>query len=148
LDSSSHDPPLTHPQSFFLKDEDVAEMAKVVDELRTSKSSRNTTKDMAMEVPEHILEQCEKSYIAAQETEKVSKVIHRDTGLMAMLCRHDRVLWLVNITTAGEKQHYAFALLRQLMRSLPECWTVGLMYDIACQIERSMVKVGDERGTI
>jgi hypothetical protein len=149
LESSSHDPPMTHPQSFFLKDEDVSEMQEIVEKSRESKSNNESrskgngsrNEPNMMQVPDHVLEQCEKSYSAAQETGRTSKVLYRDTGLMAMLCRHDRVLWLVNMTTAGEKQYYAFALLRQLMQSLPDDWTVGLMYDIACQIERSMVKV-------
>ncbi|KIK36831.1 hypothetical protein CY34DRAFT_26216 [Suillus luteus UH-Slu-Lm8-n1] len=36
-----------------------------------------------------------------------------DIGVMALLYRHDCVLWLVNMTSAGEKQHYALALIRR-----------------------------------
>ena len=61
---------------------------------------------------------------------------------MALLCRHDRVLFLVNMTTAGEKQYYAFALLKELFDQLPPDATVGLLYDIACSIHRSCVKHG------
>ncbi|KDQ07398.1 hypothetical protein BOTBODRAFT_120111, partial [Botryobasidium botryosum FD-172 SS1] len=65
---------------------------------------------------------------------------YTDTGLMALLCRHDCVLWLVNLTTPGERQHYVFALLFQLFQHPPPDWIVGFLYDIACQIHRSMVK--------
>ena len=56
---------------------------------------------------------------------------------MALLCRHDRVLWLVNMVSAGERQHYAVALLLQLFKQLPESATVGVLYDIGCQLHRS-----------
>jgi hypothetical protein len=59
---------------------------------------------------------------------------------MALLCRHDRVLWLANLTSAGEKQHYALALLDQLFKHIPPQMTVGLLYDIECQLERSCRK--------
>jgi hypothetical protein len=57
-----------------------------------------------------------------------------------LLCRHDRVLWIANLTSAGEKQHYALALLDCLFQHLPPQMTVGLLYDIGCQLERSCRK--------
>ena len=65
-----------------------------------------------------------------------------DTGVMALLCRHDRVLWLVNMTSAGEKQHYALALIRRWFKHLPLDFKVGLLYDIGCQLERSCCRWG------
>ncbi|KAJ3978406.1 hypothetical protein F5890DRAFT_1422634 [Lentinula detonsa] len=61
---------------------------------------------------------------------------------MAMLCCHDRVLWLVNMTSPGERQHYALALIDQLFKNLPSGFTVSLLYDISCSIHRSCVKWG------
>ncbi|KIK14266.1 hypothetical protein PISMIDRAFT_117331 [Pisolithus microcarpus 441] len=37
---------------------------------------------------------------------------------MALLCCHDHVLWLVNMTSAGEKQHYVLVLLKYLFEHL------------------------------
>ncbi|KAF9518714.1 hypothetical protein BS47DRAFT_1277968, partial [Hydnum rufescens UP504] len=51
---------------------------------------------------------------------------------MAAICHHDRVLQLVNMTTAGEKQYYAIALLSSLFDELPSWWRLGVLYDIAC----------------
>ncbi|KIM51219.1 hypothetical protein SCLCIDRAFT_143749 [Scleroderma citrinum Foug A] len=59
---------------------------------------------------------------------------------MAFLCHHDHVLWLVNMTSAGEKQHYALVLMKYLFENLPATMTVGLLYDIGCQLERSCRK--------
>lgn len=77
-------------------------------------------------VPNHVLDHCEQSFLAAQENlAKASKTYFSDTGLMALLCRHDRVLWLVNLTSPGERQHYALALLEELFGHLPplmDCW--------------------------
>ncbi|KAG1887859.1 hypothetical protein F4604DRAFT_1675004 [Suillus subluteus] len=75
-----------------------------------------------------------------EKREKASTRFFTDTGLMALLCRHDRVLWLANLTSAGEKQHYALALLDQLFKHMPPQMTVGLLYDIGCQLERSCRK--------
>ncbi|KAH7904168.1 hypothetical protein BJ138DRAFT_964864, partial [Hygrophoropsis aurantiaca] len=67
-----------------------------------------------------------------------------DTGLMAMLCRHDRVLWLVNMTSAGERQYYSLTLIQRLIDNLPPDMTIGNLYNIACQVHpsRSCVKWG------
>ncbi|KIJ38334.1 hypothetical protein M422DRAFT_87088, partial [Sphaerobolus stellatus SS14] len=46
------------------------------------------------------------------------------------------------LTSAGEKQFYAFALLEHLFKKLPNDWHMGILYDIACQIHRSMTKWG------
>ncbi|KZV94701.1 hypothetical protein EXIGLDRAFT_586684, partial [Exidia glandulosa HHB12029] len=94
-------------------------------------------------VDDSILDECENSFIAAQEKmTKATTAYYADTGVMALLCRHDRVLYVVNMTTPGERQHYALTLLRKLMRQLPDDWMVGVLYDIACQISRSIEKHG------
>ena len=92
-------------------------------------------------MPAAVLDECHKSFKAADERQqKASTKFFADTGLMAMLCRHDRVLWLVNMTSAGERQHYAVALILQLFKHLPEFATVGVLYDIGCQLHRSCEK--------
>jgi hypothetical protein len=94
-----------------------------------------------MRIPVSVLDGCSESFVAADEKrEKASTRFFADTGLMALLCRHDRVLWLVNMTSAGEKQHYALALVKRLFEHLPPDMMVGLLYDIGCQLERSCRK--------
>ncbi|EJD32329.1 hypothetical protein AURDEDRAFT_47039, partial [Auricularia subglabra TFB-10046 SS5] len=44
--------------------------------------------------------------------------------------------------TPGERQHYALALLRKLGEHLPADWLVGVLYDIGCQLARSIEKWG------
>ncbi|KAF9514704.1 hypothetical protein BS47DRAFT_1372244 [Hydnum rufescens UP504] len=59
---------------------------------------------------------------------------------MALLCRHDHPLVLVNLKTAGKKQFYALALISALMESIPNHWRVGVLYDIGCQMHRTLQK--------
>ena len=79
---------------------------------------------------------------ADEKRQKASIQYFSDTGLMSLLCRHDRVLWVVNMTSAGEKQHYALALIQRLFDHLPPNMTVGILYDIGCQLHRSCEKWG------
>jgi hypothetical protein len=107
----------------------------------TSSPLEDDKVERGLDVPNSVLDGCEKSFIAADgDRIKASTQYFDDTGVMACLCRHDIPLYLANMRTAGEKQFYAFALLDALLRELPSHWRVGLLYDIACQIHRSLLK--------
>jgi hypothetical protein len=97
----------------------------------------------ALRLPRSVLDSCEASFKAADEKRaKASTKLHDDTALMALLCRHDRVLWIVNMHSAGEKQFPVLLLIETLYQHLPLWFVVGLLYDIACQLERSARKWG------
>ncbi|EDR05524.1 uncharacterized protein LACBIDRAFT_302739 [Laccaria bicolor S238N-H82] len=84
-----------------------------------------------IKVPNSILNLCGDSFKAADDKRvKASTQYFSDTGLMALLCRHDHVLWLANMTSAGEKQHYALVLLDRLFDHLPSTARVGILYII------------------
>ncbi|KAF9509100.1 hypothetical protein BS47DRAFT_1373566 [Hydnum rufescens UP504] len=94
-----------------------------------------------MNVPNLVLDMCGNSFIAADgDRIKASTQWFDDTRLMALLCHHDISLYIANMHTAGEKQFYAFALIAALFKELLEWWTVGILYDIACQIHQSLLK--------
>ncbi|KAJ7757316.1 hypothetical protein B0H14DRAFT_3096603 [Mycena olivaceomarginata] len=96
-----------------------------------------------MKVPQSMLNKCELSFKAADEKhEAASTQFFDNTGLMGILCRHDRVLRLVNMCTPGEKQYYVLALLEMLFHHLPLNICMGVLYDIACQLHRSCTKFG------
>ncbi|KAF5338020.1 hypothetical protein D9611_014648 [Ephemerocybe angulata] len=150
------DPPLRHPMSAFLTREEMKSAENYVEDLRPSRAkaprketgSKETVTgpDMVeegMKVPKSVLDACLDSFKAADEKRtKASTKYFADTGLMALLCRHDRVLWLANMTTAGERQYFAIALILKLFKHLPKDTSVGIMYDIGCQLERSCRKWG------
>ncbi|EIN07000.1 hypothetical protein PUNSTDRAFT_135699 [Punctularia strigosozonata HHB-11173 SS5] len=104
----------------------------------------NETEDWCegpLKLPNSILDGCESSFKAADEQrEKASTKFFDDTALMALVCRHDRVLWLANMTSAGERQHYAIALLDKFFRHVPATFRIGVLYDIGCQLHRSCYK--------
>lgn len=125
-------------------------MEKYVEDCREGRqgahrpSERDVSDDRCeegMTVPNSVLDGCQESFTAADEKrEKASTQFFKDTGIMALLCRHDRVLFLANMTSAGEKQHYPLALIRELFSHLPADFTIGLLYDISCFIHRSCLK--------
>lgn len=96
-----------------------------------------------LHAPNSALDGCHKNFTAADgERTKASTAYYADTGIMAILCRHDLVLFWVNMTHAGERQFYALALMDELMKHLPWWWKVGILYDIGCQTHRSVVMWG------
>jgi hypothetical protein len=144
------DPPKTHPTTRFIPEVQAAAMESYVDAVRTTKKTkkqRTTVMEVDeeedsyephMNLPRSVLDACQSSFKAADEKrEKASTQFFEDTGVMALLCRHDRVLWLVNMHSAGEKQFNVLVLLETLFQHLPLDITVGALYDIVCSLERS-----------
>ncbi|KAJ7432853.1 hypothetical protein B0H11DRAFT_2260038 [Mycena galericulata] len=161
---SAPDPPKHHPGTHFVREDVSDRMETYVDAVRESRTSKRQRKraradenvavvnsddeedgyeHSELPLPRSVLRSCEASFKAADEKRaKASTKLHNDTGLMALLCRHDRVLWVVNMHSAGEKQFYMLLLIETLFQHLPLTTTVGLLYDIACQLERSARKWG------
>jgi hypothetical protein len=159
-------PPHKHCETIFIDPEEVATMENFVETVRPPRppqkksgrddSSRHQAAESSnaqinseldndfepgMHVPASVLNECRDSFVAADSNRiKASTLFFSDTGLMALLCRHDRVLWLVNMTSAGEKQHFVLCLLQKLFQHLPPEMRIGLLYDIGCQLHRSCLK--------
>ncbi|THU85905.1 hypothetical protein K435DRAFT_684691 [Dendrothele bispora CBS 962.96] len=150
------DPARQHPDSFFIPQSEVEAVESRVDEARsqaahaTKKSKTSGDQDTeddhledGMLLSKAVLDLCGNSFKAAHEF--LAKVIPKGcdvTAVMALLCRHDRPLWVVNMSTPGERQHYAIALLEKLFEHLPPFMHVGVLYDIGCHLERSCLKWG------
>ena len=146
------DPPRMHPRTLFVPETTADDMSEYVEGVRPPPKSKPVKKqarteepqdgyDEGLKVPRSVLNDCEASFKAADETgQKASTKFFDDTGLMGLLCRHDRVLFLVNMTTPGEKQYYVLLLLETLFQHLPANIRVGALYDIACLLHRSCVK--------
>ncbi|KAF9521028.1 hypothetical protein BS47DRAFT_1255798, partial [Hydnum rufescens UP504] len=160
-ETGSQDPLIASPRTVLLDQSQVDIMEARVNELRPSRSKGRAERkrkadevdddtsspleddkvEAGLDVPNSVLDGCEKSFIAADgDRIKASTQYFDDTGVMACLCRHDLPLFLVNMRTAGEKQFYAFALLDALLSELPGRWRIGLLYDITCQIHHSLLK--------
>ncbi|KAF8143385.1 hypothetical protein K438DRAFT_1783790 [Mycena galopus ATCC 62051] len=154
---SPADPPKQHPDTHFVSEEQARRTEAYVDSVRdTSDKSQDRRKRVVREVdeddhyeyerlplPRSVYDACEASFKAADEKrEKASTEFFEDTALMALLCRHDRVLWLGNMHSAGEKQFYVIALVETLFQHLPLAIRVGLLYNVGCSFERSCLKWG------
>jgi Kyakuja-Dileera-Zisupton transposase len=149
---SNQPDPVNPIESVFLTDIEIKAMEADVEERRPQRGRKRTQPNIdneedgyepGMRIPISVLNGCGESFLAADEKrEKASTQFFADTGLMALLCRHDRVLWLANMTSAGEKQHYALALIQKLFDNIPLDMRIGLLYDIGCQLEQSCRKWG------
>ncbi|KAG6905606.1 hypothetical protein DXG01_001719 [Tephrocybe rancida] len=126
-------------------------MEKYIDFIRSKKvppRKRTNTEEPdhlegSLHMPKSVLDGCEAGFTAADSRrKKASTQFFDDTALMALLCRHDIVLFIANMRSAGEKQHYVMVLVETLFQHLPLPYCVGLLYDIGCQTERSCVKWG------
>ncbi|KAJ7050371.1 hypothetical protein C8F01DRAFT_1092378 [Mycena amicta] len=149
---SGDNPPKTHPNSVFIPHSTAQQMEAHVDGVRSTQGKRNKKARVEpdledhgyegpLKVPRSGLDACEASFKAADESrEKASTKFFAQTGLMALVCRHDIVLFLVNMETAGEKQYYALLLLEMIFQHLPRDIVLGCLYDIACHTHRSCVK--------
>ncbi|KAG6807046.1 hypothetical protein H0H92_009011, partial [Tricholoma furcatifolium] len=114
------DPPRAHPRTVFVPEHDTNKMEEYVERLRGARSRvhkrhKATPQDDHFEgslrVPKSVLDGCESGFTAADSRrQKASTQFFDDTALMALLCRHDIVLFIVNMRSAGEKQHYAVVL--------------------------------------
>ena len=145
IGSNERDPLFIHPDTVFLPEEDIQSAENLVNSQRPTHMTRQNHANLepAFTVPATVLDDCQKSFKAADEKQqKASTKFFADTGLMALLCCHDRVLWLANMTSAGERQYYAVALILQLFRHLPGSVTVSVLYDIGCQLHRSCEMYG------
>ncbi|SGY14356.1 BQ5605_C010g06155 [Microbotryum silenes-dioicae] len=61
-----------------------------------------------------------------------------DTGLVACVCRHDIALKMANLYQSGEKRYYGLSLLQHISNQLPSNDTLGVLYDVACNLDGYM----------
>ncbi|KIO01187.1 hypothetical protein M404DRAFT_150698, partial [Pisolithus tinctorius Marx 270] len=148
--SGHPDDPVNPTATVFLSQEDICAMEHEVNELRSGQAlKKNYLGDgedefeEGMRITMSVLKGCNESFTAADERcQKASTQFFSDTGVMALLCCHDCVIYLANMTSAGERQHYALALIKSLFGYLPDNFHIGLLYDIGCQLEQSCRKWG------
>lgn len=107
---SAGDSPHFYDPSYFLPKAQVDAIGRHID--RTRKSA---PKPHAPLVPHEAIDLCENSYEAANgKKQKAAMDSFDDTGVMALICRHDIPLFFANIDTPGEQQKYAVALIDHL----------------------------------
>ncbi|KAG0700894.1 hypothetical protein DFH29DRAFT_982906 [Suillus ampliporus] len=87
------------------------------------------------------IDQCKNAYEAAdRKKQKTAMDSFNNTGIMALICRHDIPLFFANINSPGEQQKYLVALIEHLFTLLPPQATVVTLYDVGCVLARSLSK--------
>ncbi|KIJ58397.1 hypothetical protein HYDPIDRAFT_34233 [Hydnomerulius pinastri MD-312] len=108
---------------------------------RIMKARRRQPKKHKALVPDEAIDQCETSYEAADgKKQKTAMDSFDDTGVMALICRHDIPLFFANIDTPGEQQKYSIALIEHLFSLLPSQANVVVLYDVGCVLARSLAQ--------
>ncbi|KAJ7302004.1 hypothetical protein DFH08DRAFT_919019 [Mycena albidolilacea] len=138
---SPTDPPRTHPKTHFIPDAHTARTEEYVEYVRAG-DPRQKRKKPAIARATMVNNDDDDGYEHPELLLPRSPDFFEDTGLMSLLCRHDRVLWVVNMHSAGEKQFYVIALLETLFQHLQLNISVGFLYDVACTLERTCRKWG------
>ncbi|THU94094.1 hypothetical protein K435DRAFT_563197, partial [Dendrothele bispora CBS 962.96] len=151
-DQHGKDPRRIHPDTFFVPLEKVKEMEESVDSIRNSRDKKKGKQredddedfvEPGMDLPKSALDGCNVSFTASDEGRSKSRAKGYDERALAgMFCPHGNSLFMVTMTSLGEKQHYILVLVKTLFEHIPNNWTVGFLYDVACQLKRSCVKWG------
>jgi hypothetical protein len=134
------------PRDLFLSDSELSAMQKYYIDTKAA-AKKSTTKNVhnarepGMAVANEVIDRCEDSYLAAKDYRiRVSKE-HSDKGLIVVVCRHDRVIYFINMGPHGEKRFFMLAMMDKLLGELPETFTVGFLYDVICALHREMQRV-------
>ncbi|KAI6026008.1 hypothetical protein EDC04DRAFT_2930447 [Pisolithus marmoratus] len=128
------DSPSFYEPSYFLPKAQVDTIGHRIAQARRHPSKR--TKSI---VPDEAINQCEASYEATDsQKQKASTDGFDDTGLMALICRHDIPLFFANIDTPGEQQKYSVTLIDHLFSLLPPQANIVVLYDVGCVLARSL----------
>ncbi|KAG1882368.1 hypothetical protein F4604DRAFT_1990635 [Suillus subluteus] len=131
---SAGDCPRFYEPSYFLPKTQVDDVGRWI----ISKCKR-APKIRPSVVPDEAIDQCEHSYEAADgKKQKAAMESFDDTGIMALICRHDIPLFFANINSPGEQQKYAVSLIEHLFSLIPQEATVVTLYDVGCVLSRSL----------
>lgn len=134
---SAGDSPSFYNPKYFISKAQVDAVGDRIALLRAGPARKYTRK-----VPDEAVDGCTKSFDAARGQNETARGEHfDDTGIMALICRHDIPLFLANIDTPGEQQKYAIALVEHIFQFLPPHATAALLYDVVCVLDRSQQRV-------
>ncbi|KAH9808041.1 hypothetical protein DFH28DRAFT_911528 [Melampsora americana] len=95
---------------------------------------------------EPVIDPCSAQHTAANDTRGRQTWRGCDeTGLMGMACRHDHLLKFINLVQSGERGYYPLAMLDWILRKTVkgdnDVPRFGILYDIGCNMEKSIIKV-------
>ncbi|KZT58771.1 hypothetical protein CALCODRAFT_431953, partial [Calocera cornea HHB12733] len=128
--------PRFYEPQLFLDDAWVASVGSRMEDLRAMHRAGPVRPHSTL--PDEVVTACKESFKAAQEKDSHGVPgFHDEKGLVVGSCVHDIPLVVCNITTPGERQMYAIAIIQQLMAELPSSATLGILYDVGCVLDHS-----------
>jgi hypothetical protein len=131
---SAGDGPISYDPNYFLSPEKVHRARDKVAEAWKKAPAKNKSP-----VPNEAVDGCKETWDAANEKkQKADPKRYDSSGIFAMTCRHSQVLFLANIDTPSEQQHYIVALLEELKDHVPPQATIVQAYDVGCILHRSL----------
>lgn len=135
--ASSGDGPHFHDAIQILPKDQVDAVGNRIDAARKRPPRKYRPK-----VPEEVIQECQDSHTAADGRKSKTDMGHfDDTGLMALVCRHDVPLFVTNIDTPGEQQKYGVTLMEHILTLLPPQATCVFIIDVGCVFDVSLNKV-------
>ncbi|KAG1864624.1 hypothetical protein C8R48DRAFT_601821 [Suillus tomentosus] len=133
---SAGDCPRFYEPTYFLSKQFVDTVGRRIDAQRKRPATTH-----ASLVPDEAIDLCENAYEAADgKKQKAAMDSFDNTGIMALICRHDIPLFFANIDSPGEQQKYSVALIEHLFTLLPPQATVTTLYDVGCILAQSLSK--------
>ncbi|KZO89545.1 hypothetical protein CALVIDRAFT_464841, partial [Calocera viscosa TUFC12733] len=128
-------PSMFEPDLFLPKSK-ISEARTIMEDAKAKTAGRRT--ERRSKIPRESLDRCRRAFKVADENANlVDDQLFDITGVVILVCRHDVPLFVCDITTPGERQEYAFALIWALLAELPSRATIGVLYDIGCQVDHS-----------
>lgn len=135
--ASSGDGPHFHDAVQILPKSQVDGVGQRIDAVR-----KRPPRKYRPRVPEEVIQECQDSHTAADGRKAKTDMGHfDDTGLMAMVCRHDVPLFVANIDTPGEQQKFGVTLIEHVLTLLPPEATCVFIIDVGCVFDVSFNKV-------
>lgn len=134
---SSGSNPSVYIPDFFVPKAEVDKVGRRIEAQRPRRYSKKSSTAL-----DAALDECERVYTAADGCKvKTNADIFDDTGLMALVCRHDILIFFANIDTPGEQQKFAISLIEKLFEHLPPSASVTVLYDVGCVLDQSICLV-------
>lgn len=130
-------PTFFHP-CYFLSKSQVDAVGKRIEQAR-----KRPLRSRTAAVPGEAIDRREPPHEAADgKKQKTPMESYDDTGVMALICRHDIPPFFANIDAPGEQQKHSTTPIEHLCSPLPPQAAAAVPYGVGCALDRSLAMVG------
>ena len=126
-------PPIDFDEQFFVPVVFVQAVNTAIEQARG-----RPAREVALLLHDAVYKHCAHPHAAASGYKKTKGETFDDNGLMALVCRHDIVIYMCNIVTAGEQSVHPIALYIWFRLHMPVQLMMSTWYDINCQTAHTL----------